>query len=315
MTRAHAPVITAVLIAALLAVMAPAHAQSLNIDYGFELSTPSATYAGSAQPGVWNSPVGEPGITSPLVGLDGTPVNAWVSHDIGAPLGGDDPATSGDDEALLDDGFFGLGDVLTHIAIEGLTNGRYRVVTYGWTPTLPDDRTAVLIDAFMGFSGGPWPGALVEGITHVSIEVEVADGAITIGFGGGFIGANGFLNGIQLEKICPADLTLDGVVGADDLVELMLAWGECTSCAADGSGNGVVDIDDLMAVILNWGECAHTSESLCEASGGTWDPTSCGHYRCGVPPACNAIIPGCDCGSGRTFIPGVGCVIDDDCDG
>jgi hypothetical protein len=60
--------------------------------------------------------------------------------------------------------------------------------------------------------------------------------------------------------------------------------------------------------------CVGPSEQeLCEATGGTWDPISCGHYTCGQFPACDAIIPGCDCGPDRNFQPGIGCVLDPDC--
>lgn len=54
-------------------------------------------------------------------------------------------------------------------------------------------------------------------------------------------------------------------------------------------------------------------EQLCERSGGVWDPTSCGHHPCGERPVCLAIIPGCDCGAGRSFREGVGCVKDPAC--
>ena len=54
-------------------------------------------------------------------------------------------------------------------------------------------------------------------------------------------------------------------------------------------------------------------QSLCEGSGGTWDDTACGHYVCGVPNDCEAIIPGCDCGEDSNFVDGEGCVADDTC--
>jgi len=52
---------------------------------------------------------------------------------------------------------------------------------------------------------------------------------------------------------------------------------------------------------------------LCESTGGTWDETSCGDYVCGMPPLCDAIIPGCDCGAGETFVDGTGCAPDASC--
>lgn len=54
-------------------------------------------------------------------------------------------------------------------------------------------------------------------------------------------------------------------------------------------------------------------ECLCEGTAGTWDEGSCGHYSCGMPPTCEAIIPGCDCGTGRNFVAGTGCVDDATC--
>ena len=60
--------------------------------------------------------------------------------------------------------------------------------------------------------------------------------------------------------------------------------------------------------------CIGSSEQdLCVATGGTWDPGSCGHYPCGQFPDCDAIIPGCDCGTERNFEPGTGCVDDPAC--
>jgi hypothetical protein len=60
-------------------------------------------------------------------------------------------------------------------------------------------------------------------------------------------------------------------------------------------------------------ECPPSAQKLCERTGGRWDERSCGHYVCGRPPLCDAIIPGCDCGSGRSFVAGAGCVEDRTC--
>jgi hypothetical protein len=52
------------------------------------------------------------------------------------------------------------------------------------------------------------------------------------------------------------DVTGDGVVNADDLAAVILAWGSCppapASCPADINGDAHVDADDLVAVVLNW---------------------------------------------------------------
>lgn len=69
------------------------------------------------------------------------------------------------------------------------------------------------------------------------------------------------------------------------------------------------------------GACAEragttTPEALeresCENTGGEWVFESCGHYVCGLPPACAAVIPGCNCGAGRSF-GSLGCWDQPDC--
>lgn len=66
-------------------------------------------------------------------------------------------------------------------------------------------------------------------------------------------------------------------------------------------------------VALDFGpSCAEPC--LCQETGGTWDEGACGHYMCGVPNSCEALIPGCDCGAGRSFAEGVGCAADSSCE-
>jgi len=59
--------------------------------------------------------------------------------------------------------------------------------------------------------------------------------------------------------------------------------------------------------------CPISEAELCYATGGWWDMNACGHYTCGLPQDCDAIIPGCDCGIGRSFAPGTGCFDDPNC--
>jgi hypothetical protein len=51
---------------------------------------------------------------------------------------------------------------------------------------------------------------------------------------------------------CPADVTGDGAVDAEDLVAVILDWG---GRASDVTGDGTVSVADLVAVVLNWGDC------------------------------------------------------------
>ncbi|MDQ3034822.1 MAG: hypothetical protein M3Y87_20600 [Myxococcota bacterium] len=53
--------------------------------------------------------------------------------------------------------------------------------------------------------------------------------------------------------------------------------------------------------------------SLCRSTGGRWVDETCGHYWCGVPPNELCVDPGCDCGPGRTYEEGVGCVESPSC--
>jgi hypothetical protein len=72
--------------------------------------------------------------------------------------------------------------------------------------------------------------------------------------------------------------------------ELFSDAGEC--------GCGCIDPEDLL---------------ICEGSGGEWDPYGCGHVWCGMELVCDAIVPGCNCGPGRIFEEGVGCVHSEEC--
>ncbi len=54
---------------------------------------------------------------------------------------------------------------------------------------------------------------------------------------------------------CPWDLDDNAVVGASDLLSLLVSWGPCKGCPADFDGNGSVGASDLLALLVNWGPC------------------------------------------------------------
>jgi len=62
---------------------------------------------------------------------------------------------------------------------------------------------------------------------------------------------------------CPADLDASGDVGAPDLMQLILNWGECAGCKADISADGMVDGVDLVSLLLDWGPCAFVWPDTC----------------------------------------------------
>jgi thermitase len=53
---------------------------------------------------------------------------------------------------------------------------------------------------------------------------------------------------------CEGDATGNGTVDVDDLIAVILAWGQ-SGGPADVNNSGTVDVDDLITVILNWGAC------------------------------------------------------------
>ncbi len=61
---------------------------------------------------------------------------------------------------------------------------------------------------------------------------------------------------IDLGPRLAGDTNGDGQVNVDDLINVILNWGQCPPpnlCASDVNGDGRIDVDDLVVVILNWG--------------------------------------------------------------
>lgn len=61
--------------------------------------------------------------------------------------------------------------------------------------------------------------------------------------------------------------------------------------------------------------CRQTDAELCTATGGTYDPTTCGDAHCGERSLLACATGGCDCGPRSIFSPGRGCVMDTACYG
>jgi hypothetical protein len=76
-------------------------------------------------------------------------------------------------------------------------------------------------------------------------------------------------------------------------------------CAGADCAAGYVSQDECRAVH------ATCDGALCLATGGSWFPASAGFcgFSCGLPSErdCFAPMDSCDCGPGRTFLPGTGC--------
>jgi plastocyanin len=53
---------------------------------------------------------------------------------------------------------------------------------------------------------------------------------------------------------CPGDINGDGVVGVDDLLELLAVYGNsCSGCSEDVNGDGVIGVDDLLELLAVYG--------------------------------------------------------------
>jgi subtilisin family serine protease len=85
--------------------------------------------------------------------------------------------------------------------------------------------------------------------TAVNINAQNPQYAGELGHGRVDIGA-----AVQLGPPTPAlgDLNNSGAVDVDDLIAVIVAWGQVHS-SADLDGDGQVEVDDLITVILNWG--------------------------------------------------------------
>lgn len=52
---------------------------------------------------------------------------------------------------------------------------------------------------------------------------------------------------------CPGDVSGDGVVGVDDILDVLAFWGG--GGGGDANGDGATDVDDILLVISAWGDC------------------------------------------------------------
>lgn len=222
-----------------------AGAQSINIDLAPQAGIPSAGYAAAGLAGVWNDATGHD--AGNLHDLDGAATGASLggTFDI-YPFVLNDPGTSGDEAALLDDGAWGAGDVLLQLTINGLDPGVYDVFVYGLAGGMPNELTLFEVGNWYGLTGGAYTGQLVEGVTHTAFTVQVgAEGTISVGIAGGIWGQSGYFNGLQLVfDPCRADSNRDGVLDFFD-VQLFLARFAAHDPRADLNFDGQYNFPDV----------------------------------------------------------------------
>ena len=202
---------------ALAAVPGTSLGQAINIDVGDPTQpVPAVTYgAGSGQTGTWNA-FGDPGnvwpLTLPVVDVTGAATSVVVTGTNPGPnrLGNytsDQPCTTGDDEALLDDLLdVGVQSATSTWTIENLADGDYDVYSYAAAPD------SVVFATEVTAAGSADPAQVVAGdfcsaghalgVTYAKHRVTVAGGApVTLTFVTDF--GFGSVNGIQVVPFVP----------------------------------------------------------------------------------------------------------------
>jgi hypothetical protein len=225
-------------IALALAAAAPAAAQNINIDYGVGAGSPTDEYGAAADhPGYWNILAGNDDAPQPLLDTRGEPTGITVTPSLpSGPAFFDNPGTSGDDGALMDD-YLDLHSHPQTFTLSGLHAGAYTVFTYAWAPDSPDFTTFVDVNDLGGVGvGGPWPGHHEEGVTYARHAVALAEGEDLVVYT--FAPSHGTLNGLQIVEgeACPADLNADGALDLFDILRytnLFNAQDPAADCTAD----------------------------------------------------------------------------------
>ena len=83
----------------------------------------------------------------------------------------------------------------------------------------------------------------------MSVPEWAEEGSSEIDNGGD---ANG--DGVLEDCECTGDITLDGLVGVEDLLAIIATWGN-TGGSEDIDGSGMVGTGDLLIILDDWGWC------------------------------------------------------------
>ena len=97
-----------------------------------------------------------------------------------------------------------------------------------------------------------WTGAAWEGEVIIEALPGVCIDDLSIG------GQELCIDDLCAESCAPpcvGDVDGDGVVGFNDVVQILATWGVCPGCPEDLDGNGMVGFSDVVIVLSNWGPC------------------------------------------------------------
>lgn len=201
-----------------------AGAQSINIDFGFEGSSPSSAFGGPASsPGFWNTIEGGFEPSYALRDLSGNITGATVESTLffNGSTNNPRPETAGNPEhaALLDDFIYCNADTQGELLFLGLEDGEYDLTVTAILVGRPDQPTQVtwLSNDFGEFldditGDGAYSGDWELGVTHATFRVPVVNGELHV-FANGIFNFEtesfGNLNGLQLVRVpAPGSLAL-----------------------------------------------------------------------------------------------------------
>jgi hypothetical protein len=141
-------------------------------------------------------------------------------------------------------------DGFAYASIEPVTLVPGNVYVVGWTDGVNDGDSYISQAQTANFGDGiTWLDSRGSAEGGFSFPAEA-----TNGFGFGRFGPN-FL--FEAAEVCRGDVDTDGVVGFDDLVQVLAAFGPCggAPCPADVNDDGVVAFDDVVSLLASWGPC------------------------------------------------------------
>ncbi|MCA9305676.1 MAG: PEP-CTERM sorting domain-containing protein [Phycisphaerales bacterium] len=186
----------------------------INIDFGTQFGTPGAGHgAAAAQPGIWNAITATTG-SVPLNDIAGAPSGASIALPAGNfAFSFNNAGTSGDFEALLDDGLdLGAAPATDTFVVTGLAAGNYQVYVYAWAPDSTTFITSTSVNGSPGAtSGGAFGGNYAAGITHNVFNVTLSAGQ-PLNIMTTTISGFATLNGIQIVP-SPGAMALLGMGG------------------------------------------------------------------------------------------------------
>lgn len=229
-----------------LAVPAAAQTGSYYVDFGDAYLSPSNTYgAADGTGGTWNVvtlPVIAPHVETGLLDAAGNASGVSLTIDTAlGPLTGvinfDSPTTFGDDQALLDEGWWvgGLGTM----TIDGLPAGTYRVYTYAMAPDAANLITSVNVPGSpdpLQDVGGDFSAGFVLGVTH-------AEHSITIAAGGSIVIETDVV--YQYDSICGVQIVPEGgAIGTNFCISVPNSTG--SPATISGTGSASIAANDLV---------------------------------------------------------------------